>query len=147
MIDHLVGTPSPSWKRTQVLSLLISSIHHSSILPQVFLVIFFWLWKITWGDAHGPRILWIRALNRRLRTSSIPTHNISRFSSFPGNFTPWQIIVSTLTAVYAMRNADKLVGLGGKSRSDLQIPEVHPLNSTGTPSSSRKSIRSLFHRL
>ncbi|KAI0000529.1 Alpha/Beta hydrolase protein [Russula vinacea] len=95
MIDHLVGTPSPSWKRTQVLSLLISSIHHSSILPQVFLVIFFWLWKITWGDAHGPRILWIRALNRRLR-----------------NFTPWQIIVSTLTAVYAMRNADKLVGLG-----------------------------------
>lgn len=78
MIDHLVGTPSPSWKRTQV-----------------FLVIFFWLWKITWGDAHGPRILWIRALNRRLR-----------------HFTPWQIIVSTLTAVYAMRNADKLIGLG-----------------------------------
>ncbi|KAN0112029.1 Alpha/Beta hydrolase fold [Russula decolorans] len=78
MIDHLVGTPSPSWKRTQV-----------------FLVIFFWLWKITWGEARGPRILWIRALNRRLRC-----------------FTPWQIIVSTLTAVYAMRNADKLIGLG-----------------------------------
>ena len=46
-------------------------------------------------------------------------HNISRFSAFIGDFTPWQIIVSTLTAVYAMRNADKLVGLGGKSpRSD-----------------------------
>ncbi|KAI9511164.1 Alpha/Beta hydrolase protein [Russula earlei] len=78
MIDHLVGTPSPSWKRTQV-----------------FLVIFFWLWRITWGDARGPRVLWIRGLNRQL-----------------SNFTPWQIIVSTLTAVYAMRNADKLVGLG-----------------------------------
>ncbi|KAI9442508.1 hormone-sensitive lipase [Lactarius indigo] len=78
MIDHIVGTPSPSWKRTQV-----------------FLVIFFWLWRITWGDARGPRILWIRALNRRL-----------------DDFTPWQIIVSTLTAVYAMRNADKLIGLG-----------------------------------
>ncbi|KAF8499726.1 Alpha/Beta hydrolase protein [Russula emetica] len=86
MIDHLVGTPSPSWKRTQV-----------------FLVIFFWLWKITWGDARGPRILWIRALNRRLR-----------------HFTPWQIIVSTLTAVYTMRNADKLIGLGGKS-SGLKV--------------------------
>lgn len=47
------------------------------------------------GDERGPRILWIRALNRRL-----------------GDFTPWQIIVSTLTAVYAMRNADKLIGLG-----------------------------------
>ncbi|KAI9456514.1 Alpha/Beta hydrolase protein [Lactarius psammicola] len=78
MIDHIVGTPSPSWKRTQV-----------------FLVIFFWLWRITWGDARGPRILWLRALNRRL-----------------DDFTPWQIIVSTLTAVYAMRNADKLIGLG-----------------------------------
>lgn len=78
MIDHIVGTPSPSWKRTQV-----------------FLVIFFWLWRITWGDARGPRVFWIRALNRRL-----------------GDFTPWQIIVSTLTAVYAMRNADKLIGLG-----------------------------------
>lgn len=78
MIDHIVGTPSPSWKRTQV-----------------FLVIFFWLWRITWGDARGPRVLWIRALNRRL-----------------DDFTPWQIIVSTLTAVYAMRNADKLIGLG-----------------------------------
>ncbi|KAI0305440.1 Alpha/Beta hydrolase protein [Multifurca ochricompacta] len=78
MIDHLVGTPSPSWKRTQV-----------------FLVIFFWLWRITWGDARGPRVLWMRALNRKL-----------------DDFTPWQIIVSTLTAVYAMRNADKLVGLG-----------------------------------
>ncbi|KAF8270268.1 Alpha/Beta hydrolase protein [Lactarius quietus] len=78
MIDHIVGTPSPSWKRTQV-----------------FLVIIFWLWRITWGDERGPRIFLIRALNRRLI-----------------DFTPWQIIVSTLTAVYAMRNADKLIGLG-----------------------------------
>ena len=41
--------------------------------------------------------------------------NIDRFSTFLGHFTPWQIVVSTLTAVYAMRNADKLIGLGGKS--------------------------------
>lgn len=28
-------------------------------------------------------------------------------------FSPWQIIVGTLTAVYATRNLDKLLGLGG----------------------------------
>jgi len=28
-------------------------------------------------------------------------------------FSPWQIIVGTLTAVYASRNLDKLLGLGG----------------------------------
>jgi len=30
-------------------------------------------------------------------------------------FSPWQIIVSTLTAVYAVRNLDKITGFGGKS--------------------------------
>ncbi|KAI0040005.1 alpha/beta-hydrolase [Auriscalpium vulgare] len=78
MIDHLVGRPSPSWKRAQV-----------------FLVIIFWLWRITWGESQGPRILWIRRINRKLR-----------------RFTPWQIVVSTLTAVYAIRNLDKISGLG-----------------------------------
>ncbi|KAI0063628.1 alpha/beta-hydrolase [Artomyces pyxidatus] len=78
MIDHLVGRPSPSWKRTQV-----------------FLVIIFWLWRITLGDSGGPRFLWIRRLNRKLQ-----------------RFTPWQIVVSTLTAVYAIRNLDKILGLG-----------------------------------
>lgn len=39
---------------------------------------------------------------------------------FLGDFTPWQIIVSTLTAVYAMRNADKLIGLGGEFSSPIR---------------------------
>jgi hypothetical protein len=30
----------------------------------------------------------------------------------PGRFTPWQLIVSTLTGVYALRNIDKILGLG-----------------------------------
>ena len=30
-------------------------------------------------------------------------------------FTPWQLIVSTLTGVYAVRNLDKILGLAGRS--------------------------------
>ena len=30
-------------------------------------------------------------------------------------FTPWQIVVSTLTTVYALRNLDKILGLGGEN--------------------------------
>ncbi|KAI6121390.1 Alpha/Beta hydrolase protein [Pisolithus thermaeus] len=78
MIDHLLGRPSASWKRTHV-----------------FLVILFWMWRLSVGNPGGPRVLWIRKLNRRLQ-----------------GFSPWQIIVSTLTAVYAVRNLDKIVGLG-----------------------------------
>ncbi|KZV74437.1 alpha/beta-hydrolase [Peniophora sp. CONT] len=79
MIDHLVGRPSPSWKRLQV-----------------FFVLFFWTWRIVWGDARGPRLLWIRKFNRRIGQK----------------YTPWQVVVSTLTAVYFIRNLDKVLGLG-----------------------------------
>ncbi|KAF5380497.1 hypothetical protein D9615_004574 [Tricholomella constricta] len=78
MIDHLVGRPNPSWKRAQV-----------------FVVIFFWLWRIARGNAGAPRIVWLRKANRALK-----------------RFTPWQIIVSTLTTLYAIRNFDKILGLG-----------------------------------
>ncbi|KAG6903100.1 hypothetical protein C0995_006287 [Termitomyces sp. Mi166 len=78
MIDHLVGRPNPSWKRAQV-----------------FLVIFFWLWRIIRGNSRPPRIAWLRKANRTLQ-----------------RYTPWQIIVSTLTALYAVRNFDKILGLG-----------------------------------
>ncbi|ETW80598.1 Esterase/Lipase [Heterobasidion irregulare TC 32-1] len=78
MIDHLIGRPSPSWKRAQV-----------------FLVLFFWVWRIVWGNPTGPRVLFLRRANRMLQ-----------------RFTPWQIVVSTLTTVYALRNLDKILGLG-----------------------------------
>ncbi|KAG6837502.1 hypothetical protein H0H93_008427 [Arthromyces matolae] len=77
MIDHLAGRPNPSWKRTQV-----------------FLVIFFWLWRILRGKSGPPRIIWLRNANKFLQ-----------------RFTPWQIIVSTLTTLYAIRNFDKILGL------------------------------------
>ncbi|KAF9469919.1 Alpha/Beta hydrolase protein [Collybia nuda] len=78
MIDHLVGRPNPSWKRTQV-----------------FLVILFWLWRIVRGNARPPHIVWLKKADKAL-----------------GRFSPWQIIVSTLTTLYAVRNFDKLLGLG-----------------------------------
>ncbi|TFK93752.1 alpha/beta-hydrolase [Polyporus arcularius HHB13444] len=77
MIDHLLGRPSISWRRTQVV-----------------LVIIFWFWRVLRGDPSGPRLLWIRRANRALK-----------------QYTPWQIIVSTLTGVYAVRNLDKILGL------------------------------------
>ncbi|KIJ67977.1 hypothetical protein HYDPIDRAFT_173697 [Hydnomerulius pinastri MD-312] len=78
MIDHLLGRPSPSWKRAQV-----------------FLVIFFWIWRLKSGNPQAPRFLGLRKLNK----------NLQRFS-------PWQIIVSTFTVVYAARNLDKILGFG-----------------------------------
>ena len=39
-------------------------------------------------------------------------------------FTPWQIIVSTLTAVYSIRNFDKILGLSGEYKSTLFQPEL-----------------------
>ena len=68
MIDHLVGRPSPSWKRLQVSSNIErreSSPDQVSVV-KVFLVLFFWTWRIIWGDARGPRLLWIRKFNRRI---------------------------------------------------------------------------------
>ncbi|KAG8213588.1 hypothetical protein J3R82DRAFT_10256 [Butyriboletus roseoflavus] len=78
MIDHLLGRPSPSWKRAQV-----------------FLVIFFWIWRLAYANPGPPRVLWLRKVNRKLQ-----------------RFSPWQIIVTTLTTVYAFKNLDKIVGLG-----------------------------------
>ncbi|KEP55388.1 alpha/beta-hydrolase [Rhizoctonia solani 123E] len=78
MIDHIVGRPSPSWKRTQV-----------------FLVLLFWILRLLRGNRDGPRILYIRRLNRLL-----------------SRFTPWQIIVATLSTLYAGRHLDSIIGLG-----------------------------------
>ncbi|KAF9219625.1 alpha/beta-hydrolase [Gyrodon lividus] len=62
---------------------------------QVFLVIIFWIWRLASGKPSAPRILWLIRINKKLQ-----------------RFSPWQIIVSTLTAVYAARNLDKILGLG-----------------------------------
>lgn len=73
---------------------------------QVFLVLIFWTWRIIKAKEGPPRILWLPRLNRRLQ-----------------RFTPWQLVLSTLTAVYALRNLDKIFG--------LDAPE--PLRNLYTP--------------
>lgn len=37
-------------------------------------------------------------------------------------FTPWQIVLSTLTGVYAIRNFDKILGFNGKLTSSASNP-------------------------
>lgn len=62
-----------------------------------------------------------------------PDTLFSNLLPFLDHFTPWQLIVSTLTAVYAMRNADKLIGLGGEfSRPIRKLHEVQ-LSSPTAP--------------
>ncbi|KAF8348323.1 Alpha/Beta hydrolase protein [Amanita rubescens] len=75
MIDHIIGRPNPSWKRAQVLTIII-----------------FWIWRIVRGNT-ASQVLWLRRLNTTLK-----------------RFTPYQIILSTLTAVYALRNLDTILG-------------------------------------
>ncbi|KAH9931067.1 alpha/beta-hydrolase [Epithele typhae] len=99
MIDHILGRPSISWKRTQVL-----------------LVVVFWFWRILQGDKDGPRLFWIRRFNRFLK-----------------RFTPWQLIVGTLTSLYAIRNMDRVLGLAASNASSVHAaPE--PLANLYSPS-------------
>ncbi|GAA5967595.1 hypothetical protein JCM11641_005706 [Rhodosporidiobolus odoratus] len=77
MLDQVAGRPSPSWRRTQV-----------------FTVLLFWLLRVSFGSRTPPRLFWLRRLNRLLH-----------------RFSPWQLILSTLTLVYAFRHADVLLGL------------------------------------
>ncbi|KAK4705416.1 hypothetical protein P7C70_g794, partial [Phenoliferia sp. Uapishka_3] len=77
MLDQLYGKPSSSWKRTQV-----------------FIVLLFWSSRILAGNPKGPRLFFLRRLNR-----------------FLSKFTPWQIILSTFTIIYGIKHSDAILGL------------------------------------
>ncbi|KAG9004786.1 hypothetical protein FRB90_010716, partial [Tulasnella sp. 427] len=59
----------------------------------VYLVVLFWIIQLVKGGRQGPRFLWIRKVNRLLT-----------------RFTPWQVLVTTLTALYGIRNLNVLTG-------------------------------------
>lgn len=126
MIDHIVGTPSPSWKRTQVS--LLHPVHHPFFIrpPRFFL-----LSSFGYGELHGAMHGGLAFFGYELSTGDLVycmarIHGPSGSYPFSDDFTPWQIIVSTLTAVYAMRNADKLIGLGGEFLiSDSEASRTH----------------------
>lgn len=151
MIDHILGRPSPTLRRSQI-----------------FLVIFFWVWRLYKGDG-APRLAptptstaigagpsarikgatsrlsagakgswiarlwvalvgrravgWMGKVNERLSESNHPTVDL-RVRSFADaanadtfvleHFTPYQLVLGTLTFVYALRHLDDLLGISGK---------------------------------
>ncbi|ORX39743.1 Alpha/Beta hydrolase protein [Kockovaella imperatae] len=138
MIDHILGRPSPSLRRAQIL-----------------LVLSFWVWRLYKGDgaprpkptpSHGyppvpyPSVrvgaargassavgrrkngwlvrLWIGLVGRRF------VRWIGRVNERLKNFTPYQLILGTLTLVYALRHVSDIFG--------LEVPE--PLASLYTRS-------------
>ena len=119
MIDHLLGRPNPSWKRTQV-----------CLFPQP-----------TPAQAHPAlglsrhHLLDLETRPRESRcTTLLVAETIEQETTYvltsgivsllpltrvTERFSPWQIIVSTLTTVYALKNLDKIVGLGCKLHPSL----------------------------
>ncbi|WVQ77997.1 hypothetical protein IAT38_000078 [Cryptococcus sp. DSM 104549] len=124
MIDHILGRPSPTLRRSQI-----------------FLVLFFWIWRLYKGDgaprplpspsgtssAFGPgpsgRVgdrakamagsaskgllwrLWVQLVGRRA------VGWMEKVNDKMKNFTPYQLILGTLTLVYAVRHLDDLLGI------------------------------------
>ena len=93
---------------------------------QVFLVLLFWIARISEENRDGPRLLFLRRLNRAL-----------------SRFTPWQIIISTLTLIYAVKHSDALLGLHAPeplarlySRNYYRSVQVTARCSLVTPASS-----------
>ena len=76
--------------------------------------------------------MWLRQANRTLREQSFPC-TTSFLTINPERYTPWQVIVSTLTALYAIRNLDKIFGLGCKSNTTSCILYHLKPHSARTP--------------
>lgn len=145
MIDHIFGRPSPSWKRTQVGVQLVRLFDASLPNCQVLFVLTFWIWRLAYGREVPPRLLWLRKMNRTLGSRACILIAELRAADMPcaARFSPWQIIVGTLTAMYASRNLDKLLGLGGMHMFcpwlslTHTIPRLFPVavrwTSPGTP--------------
>lgn len=121
MIDHIFGRPSPSWKRTQVgvqsnrCRCRSSTSGYTHADAQVFFVLLFWIWRLVYGREVPPRLIWLRKMNRALgpRINVLAPELRITDTLCTAHFSPWQIIVGTLTTMYASRNLDKLLGLGG----------------------------------
>jgi acetyl esterase/lipase len=63
---------------------------------QVLLVLTFWAWVLRVGPRDGPnRVPFVRRLNDRLK-----------------RFSPWQLVVFSMTSVYALRHLNALAGFG-----------------------------------
>lgn len=119
MIDHLFGRPSPSWKRTQV-----GPCNIPQVPPVLILVNRAGLPRhILLAMADPARDIWAPANPLAASNQQTLPYDPLVVLDYCGishikladRFTPWQLIVSTLTGVYAVRNFDKILGLGGES--------------------------------
>ncbi|KAK4687216.1 hormone-sensitive lipase, partial [Tremellales sp. Uapishka_1] len=120
MIDHILGRPSPVVRRTQI-----------------FLVLFFFIWRLYKGDGSilsgartssaiqavsntrlgGKRkLVGNRSLLLRLWISVVGKRRglgwMGRVNQRLKHFSPYQLILGTLTVMYAFRHVDDLFGLG-----------------------------------
>lgn len=105
------------------------------------------MWRIVGGNPEPPKILWLTKFNRALREISSISHCVyipNRDGA--GRFTPWQIVLSTLTGVYALKNLDKILGLSGMLTSIILNPSLKHYPSTGA-SSPLSSCLVLSHAL
>lgn len=91
------------------------------------------MWRIVAGNSGPPRILWLTKLNRALREAPCTSHclYIPPHQNITGRFTPWQVVLSTLTGVYAIRNLDKILGLSGKPTSFILNSSLKYCPSSG----------------
>ena len=122
MIDHIFGKPSPSWKRFQVRDAVSHPliITHLKVLNRSSSWSFFGFGGFLTGIqvAHGyygygePIGYFVCVINNSISTP--PLLGLTVCQCGTERFTPWQLIVSTLTGVYAVRNLDKILGLGGE---------------------------------
>ena len=94
------------------------------------------MWRIVGGNPAPPKILWLTKINRALREISLISHCV--YIANPdatGRFTPWQIILSTLTGVYAIKNLDKILGLNGMLTTTITLsPSLKHYPSSGASS-------------
>ena len=93
------------------------------------------MWRIVGGNPEPPKILWLTKFNRALREISLISHCVYISNrDATGRFTPWQIVLSTLTGVYALKNLDKILGLSGMLTSIILNPSLKHYPSTGASS-------------
>lgn len=105
-------------------------------------------WCIISGSRRGPKVLWLRRMNRLLRAFfssdfrlTCPDLNVWQWHHAE-RFSPWQIIAATLTGVYAFRHMDKLVGLHGACSDFAQALHKPYATYSSGPSSASGEDRS-----
>lgn len=123
MFDHLLGRPSPSWKRTQVCLHLAYTVPFLTQSQGIYCNLFLAMANRAWKCWTPPNFM--SEESKQCPKCDYPPYmeQVYLLTSQSEHFTPWQIIVSTLTALYAIRNFDKILGLGCES---LEIAYLFP---------------------